>query len=122
MGRNMDIIEWLLKDIVISRAFQTQFFYIFMLFFTIFAVLLAKRYRLFKFSMFLWLSVAIIGFIWEVVLFTSGMRHYSFLASAELLYHAITEGGPGLIIMVIFADKIGLIDLSEYKEEVKKRD
>jgi hypothetical protein len=87
-----------------------------MLFFTIFAVFLAKRYRLFRFSMYLWLSVAIIGLIWEVLLFTSGLRHYSFLSSAELMYHAITEGGPGLIIMVIFADYVGIIDLSDYKE------
>jgi hypothetical protein len=88
-----------------------------MLFFTIFAVFLAKRYRLFRFSMYLWLSVAIIGLIWEVLLFTSGLRHYSFLSSAELMYHAITEGGPGLIIMAIFADYVGVIDLSDYKEE-----
>lgn len=113
----MDITSWLLKDIEISRHFQTQAFYIFMLFFTIFAIYLAKRYRLFNFSMLLWLSVAIIGLIWEVALFTSGLRHYSFLSSAELLYHAITEGGPGLIVIAIFVDYFGIIDLSEYKEE-----
>ena len=72
--------------------------------------------------MLLWLSAALIGLAWEVVLFSSGLRHYSFLSAAELMYHAITEGGPGLIIMTIFADKVGLIDLSDYKEEVKPRD
>ena len=113
----MDITSWLFKEIEISRHFQTQTFYIFMLFFTIFAIYLAKRYRLFKFSMLLWLSVTIIGFVWEGLLFASGLRHYSFLSSAELIYHAITEGGPGLIIMAIFADKVGIIDLSDYKEE-----
>ena len=113
----MDIAGWLFKEIEISRHFQTQTFYIFMLFFTIFAIYLAKRYRLFRFSMLLWLSVAIIGLIWEVMLFSFGLRHYSFFSSAELLYHAITEGGPGLIIMAIFADKVGIIDLSDYKEE-----
>jgi len=113
----LDIASWLFTEIEISRHFQTQTFYIFMLFFTIFAVFLAKRYRLFRFSMYLWLSVAIIGLIWEVLLFTSGLRHYSFLSSAELMYHAITEGGPGLIIMAIFADYVGIIDLSDYKEE-----
>lgn len=118
----MDIVEWLLEDIVISRFFQSQVFYIFMLFFTVFAIFLARRYRLFRFSMLLWLSAAIIGLLWEIALFGSGLRHYSFLAAAELLYHAITEGGPGLIVMTIFADKIGLIDLSEYKEEVRKRE
>jgi len=113
----MDVMAWLLKDITISRSFQTQIFYIFMLFFAIFAIWLSRRYRLFKFSMLLWLSAALIGLAWEVVLFASGMRHYSFLSSLELLYHAITEGGPGLIVMAIFADKVGLIDLSEYKEQ-----
>ena len=113
----MDITSWLFKEIEISRHFQTQIFYIFMLIFTIFAIYLAKRYKLFKFSMLLWLSAALIGLIWEVVLFTSGLRQYSFLSSLELIYHAITEGGPGLIVMTIFLDKIGIIDLSEYKEK-----
>jgi len=113
----MDIASWLFKEIEISRHFQTQTFYIFMLFFTVFAIYLAKRYRLFRFSMLLWLSVALIGLVWEILLFISGMRHYSFLSSAELLYHAITEGGPGMIIITIFADKVGIIDLSDYKEQ-----
>lgn len=120
----IDITEWLLKDIVISRFFQSQMFYIFMFLFSIFSIYLAKRYRLLKFSMYLWISVAIIGFIWEAILFGIGSREYSFLSSAELLYHAVTEGGPGLIVMTIFADKIGIIDISEYKDKkkVKKRD
>jgi len=113
----LDITSWLFTEIEVSRHFQTQTFYIFMLFFAIFAVYLAKRCRLFRFSMYLWLSVAIIGLIWEVLLFTAGLRHYSFFSSAELMYHAITEGGPGLIIMAIFADYVGIIDLSDFKEE-----
>ena len=117
----MDIVEWLLTDIVVSRSFQTQTFYIFMLFFSIFAIFLARRYRLFRFSMLLWFSSAIICLLWEIALFGSGLRHYSFFAVGELLYHAITEAGPGLIVMTIFADKVGIIDLSEYKEEVRKR-
>jgi hypothetical protein len=121
MGQSMDLIEWLLTDIVISRNFQTQVFYLFMLFFTIFAILLARKYRLFRLSIFLWLSAALIGLVWEIALFGSGLRQYSFWSAAELFYHVVTEGGPGLIVMTIFADKIGLIDLSEYKEEVRKR-
>lgn len=117
----MDLADWLLNDIVISRNFQTQVFYIFMLFFTIFAILLARKYRLFRFSIFLWISAAIIGLLWEIALFGSGLRHYSFLAAAELFYHVVTEGGPGLIVMAIFADKFGIIDLSDYKEGVRKR-
>lgn len=113
----MDIASFLFEEIEVSRHFQTQIFYLFMLCFTIFAIYLSKRYKLFRFSMFLWLSVAIIGFIWEGLLFFFGLRHYSFFAVAELMYHVITEGGPGLIIMAIFADKFGIINLSEYKEK-----
>jgi hypothetical protein len=118
----MNLLEWLLSDIVIARSFQTQIFYIFMLFFTIFSLILAKKYQLFRFSLFLWLSVTLIGLIWEIILFSSGLRHYSFLSSLELVYHAITEGGPGLIVMTIFADKIGLIDLSDYREVKRIRE
>jgi len=92
-----------------------------MLFFTVFAVIVAKKCRLFRFSMYIWLSVTIIGLLWEMTLFSLGLRQYNFLAELELLYHAITEGGPGLIIMIIFADKIGFIDLSEYKEVEKRK-
>jgi hypothetical protein len=83
----------------------------------VFAVFLARRYKLFRFSMSLWLSVTIIGLLWEGMLFSFGLRHYSFFSSAELIYHAITEGGPGLIVMAIFADKFGIIDLSDYKDK-----
>jgi hypothetical protein len=118
----MDITTWLLQDITITRSFQTQIFYLFMLFFTIFALWLSRKYRLFKFSLLLWFGAALIGLIWEIALFSTGLRHYSFLSAAELIYHAITEGGPGLIVMTIFADKVGLINLSEYKEEARKRE
>ena len=116
----MDVIDWLFTDLTISRFFTTQIFYIFMFFFTILSIYISWRYRLFKFSLLIWLSVTIIGLIWEFSLFTSGLRTYSFWSSAELVYHAVTEGGPGLIIIIIFADKIGFIDLSDYKEDVKK--
>jgi len=118
----MDIVDWLFTDITVSRFFHTQIFYLFLFFFTIFAIYLAWKCRLLRFSMLLWLSVGIIGLIWEIALFSSGLRHYSFWSEVELFYHAVTEGGPGLIVMTIFADKIRLIDLSEYKEEVKKRE
>jgi hypothetical protein len=115
-------MDWLFEEIVISRSFTTQIFYVFMLFFSAFAVLIAWKYRLFRFSMYLWFAAALIGLLWELVLFGSGLRHYSFWSAAELLYHAITEGGPGLIVMAIFADKIKLIDLSEFKEGVSPRE
>lgn len=116
----MDFQEWLFREIIISRSFSTHIFYIFLFLFSILALILAKKYRLFRLSLLLWLCAAVIGLIWESVLFATGNRQYSFWALGELLYHALTEGGPGLVIMTIFADRIGLVDLSGYKE--KKRE
>lgn len=118
----MNSIEWLFKEIVISRVFHTQFFYIFLFFFSFVAVILAKKCRLFRFSLFLWLCAFVIGLTWEIVLFSLGKRMYHFWPPLEIIYHAVTEGGPGLIIMVLFADKTGIINLEQYKEEVRKRE
>jgi hypothetical protein len=58
-------------------------------------------------------------------LFVTGSRTYNFSAALELPYHALTEAGPGLIIMILFAHKINLIDITEYSDDYdysKKRD
>lgn len=116
----MDVAELLFKEILIERHFTTQIFYVFMFCFMVGVLLLAWRYRLLRFSLLLWLGAGIIGLLWEVALFSSGLRFYSFFAALELMYHALTEGGPGLILMAIFADRFGIIDLAEYKEEERK--
>jgi hypothetical protein len=46
-----------------------------------------------------------------------GSRNYNFSPAIELLYHALTEAGPGLIIMILFAHKIKIIDISEYSDD-----
>jgi hypothetical protein len=107
--------DWLFEELLVQRHFANQSFYVFMVFFSIFAVWWAWRYRLLKFSLLLWLAAGLIGLAWEVTLFASGLRGYSF--SGELFLHAVTEGGPGLMIMVIFADWVGMIDVDEYKEK-----
>jgi len=113
----MGITDWLFRTIEISRSFQTHVFYLFMFFFSLFALFLAWRSRLLRLSLLLWACAAIIGLLWEAGLFAAGARRYSFAALAELLYHAVTEGGPGLIVMVVFADWVGLVDLGPYKEK-----
>jgi hypothetical protein len=118
----MDFIEWLFKEIVISRFFQTQFFYIFMFLFSISVVVIAWKRRLLRFSLLLWSCAFIIGLTWEIVLFSLGKRHYHFWPPCEIIYHALTEGGPGLIVMVLFADKAGIINCEQYKEEEQKRE
>ncbi|KPJ70142.1 hypothetical protein AMJ44_00660 [candidate division WOR-1 bacterium DG_54_3] len=117
----MDFQGWLFQEITISRSFSTHIFYIFLFLLSMLALILAKKFRLFRFSLLLWLCATVIGLVWESALFASGNRQYSFWALAELLYHALTEGGPGLVIMTILADRIGLVNLSEYKEKKREK-
>jgi hypothetical protein len=93
-----------------------------MFLFSLSVIIIAKKCRLFKFSLFLWLCAFIIGLTWEIVLFGLGKRQYHFWPPFEIIYHALTEGGPGLIVMVLFADKMGIINCEQYKEEVQKRE
>jgi hypothetical protein len=81
------------------------------------AVLLAYKFKLLRFSALLWIVAGGIGLLWESALYATGVRTYTFSPVLELLYHALTEAGPGLIIMVIFAWKIGMIDISEFQDD-----
>lgn len=80
------------------------------------SIYLASKYNLKRFSMYIWLFSGAICLIWEVALFTAGARTYSFTAVAEIIYHGVTEAGPGLIIMLIAAYRLGIIDLDEFKD------
>ena len=112
--------DWPYEVTVISREISNSW-YIFMLILMIVAILLAYYFQLKRFSALLWLFSGIIGLVWESILFATGVRTYTFSPVLELLYHALTEAGPGLIIMVIFAWKVGIIDLSEFKDENLKQ-
>ncbi|MCK5562043.1 MAG: hypothetical protein KAJ51_15695 [Thermoplasmata archaeon] len=112
--------DWPFEVTVISRQISNSW-YIFMLILMIIAIILAYYFRLKRFSAFLWLFSGIIGLVWESILFVTGVRTYTFSPVLELLYHALTEAGPGLIIMVIFAWKVGIIDLTEFKDENLKK-
>ena len=108
--------DWLFEVTVISREISNSW-YIMMFVIMLIAIALAFYFKLTRFSAFLWLFSGAIGLIWECILFATGVRTYAFSPVLELLYHALTEAGPGLIIMVIFAWKIGVVDLTEFRDD-----
>lgn len=112
----MDFVDWLLYSIKVSRNL-TNGYYIIMLIITLIAVILLMKMRFKRFSMYLWLISGLICLFWELYLFFTGTRSYNFYPALELPYHALTEAGPGLIIMILFAHKIKLIDISDYSDD-----
>jgi len=108
-------LDWLLDEIVIRREiFNIYYFLIFLL--SIISLLLARKVGLWRFSLGLYLISAAFCTVWETALFLVGSRHYHFFAPAEMLYHGLTEAGPGLIITVILVWKLGLIDLDKWMD------
>jgi len=116
----MDLASVFLKEVVIRREFYNGY-YVAMAIIMALAIYLAYNYKLVKFSGLLWLSSGTICLIWEGVLLLSGARHYNFFASLELLYHALTEAGPGLIIMAVAMDRWGIVSLEHLKDSSPKK-
>lgn len=114
----MGFIDWLFYSIEVTRRL-TNSYYIIMAIITLIAVILMVRLRFKRFSINLWLISGLICLFWELYLYTTGARHYNFAPAFELSYHALTEAGPGLIIMILFAHKIKFVDLSEYSDNFK---
>ena len=115
----MNFIDWLTFTITISRRL-TNAYYIIMFIIPLIAIIIAYRMKFKRFSFYLWLVSGLICLFWETFLFATGARGYHFSPALELLYHALTEAGPGLIIMILFAHKIKLIDISEYADDFKR--
>ena len=113
----MPVESWLTDPFEIQRHLVNAYFVI-MAFIALGAVLLAWRTRFKWLSLYLWLLAGTIGLIWELALFAGGSREYNFVSVAELLYHALTEGGPGLIIATIFAHYVGIIDIERFRDPV----
>ena len=108
---------WLFRDIGIYRNYR-NIFYAGMFVLVFLATYLAIKLRFKKLAALLWISSGSICLIWEVILFATGARDYHFGTSQlELFYHALTEAGPGLIIMIIFAHYIKLIDISKLRDD-----
>ena len=114
----MDLPDWLFEDIVIRRVFYNTY-YVAIAVIMVLALYIAVHYRFKRLSFFLWVTSGIIGFGWELSLFALGLRHYNpgFLPQLELFYHALTEAGPGLIIMIVAAHRWGIVDLTEYGDD-----
>ncbi len=114
----MDLPDWLFEDIVIRRSFYNTY-YVAIAVIMALALYIAVHYRFKRLSFFLWLTSGIIGFGWELSLFALGLRHYNpgFIPQLELFYHALTEAGPGLIIMIVAAHQWGIVDLTEYGDD-----
>lgn len=117
----MNLIDWLFLSITVSRRLSNSY-YVIMLIISLIAISIAYKMRYKRFSLNLWLIAGLICLFWEAYLFSIGSRNYNFHPAFELIYHALTEAGPGLIIMILFADKIKLIDISEYSDDYTPED
>lgn len=106
----MSIADWFLVESTIRRDFFNSFYFA-MFIIMVIAIVLMFRAKLVKFSILLWIVAGIINLIWEASLYFGGSRSYNFYPAAELLYHVLTEAGPGLIIMIITAERLKLIDI-----------
>jgi len=107
--------DWLFEPIEITRHLYNIYYY-FMIVVCLVAIFFAYRSNLKKFSLIVWILAAIICLCWEFSLFIFNARTYNFWAISELIYHGITEAGPGLIIMLITAHKLKIIDLSGFMD------
>lgn len=101
--------------VTISRYLVNAYFIV-MAIISLVAIVLAIHTRFKWMALYLWMMAGLIGLVWEVTLFLTGSRDYALANSGELLYHALTEGGSGLVITFVFANWIGIIDADRYRD------
>jgi hypothetical protein len=111
----VSFVDWLTDPVTISRHLVNAYFIV-MAIISLFAVALAIQTRFKWMAVYLWAMAGLIGLVWETSLFLSGARDYALGSSGELLYHALTEGGSGLVITFVFANWIGIIDVERYRD------
>jgi hypothetical protein len=111
----VSLAEWLTDPVTISRHLVNAYFLV-MALISLVAVVLAIRTRFKWMALYLWAMAGLIGLVWEASLFLSGSRDYALGSAGELLYHALTEGGSGLVITFVFANWIGIIDADRYRD------
>ncbi len=111
----MSFVEWLTDPVTISRHLVNAYFIV-MAVISIVAIAMAIRTRFKWMAVYLWMMAGLIGLVWEVSLFLGGSREYALANAGELLYHALTEGGSGLVITFIFANWVGIIDADRYRD------
>ena len=111
----MTFADWLTDPVTISRHLVNAYFIV-MALISLTAVALAIKTRFKWMALYLWAMAGLIGLLWETTLFLTGAREYALASSGELLYHALTEGGSGLVITFVFANWVGIIDAERYRD------
>lgn len=111
----MSFADWLTDPVTISRHLVNAYFIV-MALISLAAVVLAIRTRFKWMALYLWFMAGLIGLVWEASLFLTGAREYALASAGELLYHALTEGGSGLVITFVFANWVGIIDAERYRD------
>jgi len=114
-SRPVDLASFLSSTIVISRQLVNAYFII-MALIALTAIVLAWRTRFKWLSLYVWFGAFLIGLVWEGALLIAGWRTYGFVDAAEMLYHALTEGGPGLVITILFMRQLGVIDIERFRD------
>ena len=108
----------LLDEIIIRRTYVNAY-YVVMPAIALLAYWVARRSGFLRMSGYLWVISGAICLAWEVTLYLLGMRHYNpgWWSVGELLFHALLEAGPGLILMLIVGHRAGIISLEDVRDD-----
>ncbi|MBN1539174.1 MAG: hypothetical protein JW939_03445 [Candidatus Thermoplasmatota archaeon] len=111
----MGLWDILVETVLIERTYQ-NIYYIGIILFSLAALIIVLRSPNRRLYTALWVSSGLICLLWEITLWITGIRQYNGfgIGDLELLLHAVTEAGPGLIFMVMFSSKVGIIDISSF--------
>jgi len=115
-------LEWIFTDVVIHRNIFPLWYVATGIMFAI-SIILAIIMHLRKFGFWTLITAAAMSTIWEVILFTFGLRDYNNpLAQLigpipELIYHSFSETASAVLLGLLIIYKIGLIDLEKFKDE-----
>lgn len=104
---------------ITTYRYVGNWYYLMMFGFLVLAFLLAKRRGILKFGLILYGIGVVLNFLWEANMILQGIRVYQsgFEFAVQLLFHVLTEFGPFTLIIVLIAEKLNLVDLSEYRDK-----
>lgn len=113
----MGLWNFLIETVLIERTYQ-NIYYVGIVIFSLAAFIVLLRSPNRRLYTALWISSGLICLVWELFLWITGIRQYNgfSIGDFELLLHAVTEAGPGLIFMVVFSNKLGIIDISKHAD------
>lgn len=122
----LSIIDWFFTEVVIHRNIFPLWYVATGLVLAI-SILLAFLMHLKRFGFWILISAALMSTIWELLLFSFGLRDYNNpLAQAigwfpELIYHSFSETAATFLLGILVIYKLGIIDLEKFKDENWKR-